>query len=190
MRIRQTALVLAILPVLALSACGSSQPSGTPAVAGEQTETSPPVAQDGHYHAELVLAGQPAVTADGKDIVVTVNVSNDGVGAFGSATEPHNVNLGAHVLDAAGKVVINDLARAHLPQIAPGETVKASILLPVSQTLAHRIELLPVQEGVSWFDAWGTKPLVVGPFDACSDAAVGKVCDAGGKPLQATPAQP
>jgi len=190
MRIRHTALILSILSVFALGACGSSQPSDTSAVAGEQTKAFAPAAQDGHYHAELVLAGQPAVTADGKDIVVTVNVSNDGVGAFGSATEPHNVNLGAHAVDATGNVVINDLARGHLPQIASGATEKASILLPVSQALSLRVELLPVQEGVNWFDAWGTKPLVVGPFNVCSDAAVGQVCDASGKPLRAAPVQP
>lgn len=190
MRIRHVALVLSGLSVFALAACGSSQPANTSAAPGEQAKTSESAAQAGHYHAELALAGQPAVTADGKDIMLTINVRNDGVGSFGSATEPHNVNLGAHALDAAGKVVINDLARGHLPQIASGATEKASILLPVSQTLRHRVELLPVQEGVSWFDAWGTKPLVVGPFNVCSDAAVGKVCDASGKPLQAAPAQP
>lgn len=185
---RHATLFLCVMSVFALAACGSSQP--TSATSGEQSKTaSAPATQAGHYRAELALIGQPAVTADGKDIVVTVNVSNDGVGVFGSATEPHNVNLGAHALDAAGNVVINDLARGHLPQIASGTTEIASIRLPVSQTLGHRIELLPVEEGVSWFNAWGTEPLVVGPFNPCSDEA-GKVCDTSGKPLQVALAQP
>ena len=190
MRIHYVALVLSIPPVFALVACGSGQPMGESAAPSEQASASTSAVHPNHYHAELALSGQPKITADGKDIVVTVAVTNDGVGAFGSATEPHNVNLGAHALDAAHKVVINDLARAPLPQIAPGTTEKASILLPIDRTLNHSVELLPVQEGVGWFDAWGTRPLVLGPFQTCSSAIVGKVCDGNGGPLSPAPTQP
>lgn len=119
-----------------------------------------------------------------------MNVTNDGKETFGSATTPNNVNLGAHAIDSSGNVVDNDLARGHLPQIAPGATEEATILLSIAPTLGHRVELLPVQEGVNWFDAWGTKPLTVGPFAACRDTAVGKVCDASGKPLPKAAATP
>lgn len=135
------------------------------------------------YHASLALTGPPRVTADGKNILVTVIVTNNGRGTFGSATTPNNVNLGAHSIDASGNIGINDLARGHLPQISSGETKRASILLPVAHTLGYRVELLPVQEDVAWFDQWGTKPLVMGPFQRCNPAAIGKVCDASGKPL-------
>jgi hypothetical protein len=131
----------------------------------------------------LALIGQPELMADGKNIVVAMNVTNDGTATFGSATEPDNVNLGAHAIDAAGKIVVNDLARGRLPQIAPGATEEASILLPVGETLGRSVQLLPVQEHVGWFDVWGTKPLVVGPFQNCKDAMTGKVCDASGKAL-------
>lgn len=137
----------------------------------------------GKYRASLSLVGQPEVAADGKGILVTVNVTNDGSREFGSSSEPHNVNLGAHSISPDGEIVTNDLARGHLPPIPPGETEEASIVLPIEGTLGHRVELLPVQEDVAWFDQWGNKPLVVGPFQRCSLAAMGEVCGTSGKPL-------
>lgn len=192
MRIRQAIIVLSTLPAFALTGCGSSQ-SGTTSAVSVNTQpvkaTAPP-AQTGHYHAELALAGSPAVTADGKDVLVTVNVTNDGPAPFGTqATPTHNVNLGAHAIDATGKVVDNDLARGSMPEVAPGATVKTTILLPVDKVLGHSASLLPVEEGVGWFDTWGTKPLVVGPFVRCSGNVAGKVCDASGKPLPVVPSQ-
>lgn len=188
MRIRQAALFLSMLPAFVLAGCGSSQPGNASATS---VDAQPPKAaasatQAGHYHAELALAGLPAVTADGKDILVAVNVTNDGPKPFGTqATAANNVNLGAHSIDTTGKVVDNDLARGSMPEVASGATVKATILLPVNKVLGHRAELLPVEEGVGWFDTWGTKPLVVGPFEACG----GKVCDASGSPLPVAPPQ-
>lgn len=137
-----------------------------------------------YYHASLSVAGRPTVSADGKSIIVTVEVINNGVAPFGSAAFPHTVNLGAHSIDAEGNIVINDLARAALPSILlPGTSTRISISLPISTTLGYRVELLPVQEGVAWFDQWGTKPLIVGPFRACAIPVIGEACDASGKPL-------
>jgi hypothetical protein len=135
------------------------------------------------YSAKLVLTGQPAIATGGKVILVKVNVTNESQTIFGSSSQPHNVNLGAHGINAAGDVVINDLARGQLPQIAPGKTAEATILLPLKEVLGRRVELLPVEENVAWFDQWGSKPLVMGPFEACASLAIGKVCDASGKPL-------
>jgi hypothetical protein len=140
----------------------------------------------GRFHAKLALAGTPKLDSDGKNILVIVNVTNDGVGTFGADVVPNQVNLGAHSIDESGKIVNNDLARGHLPQIAPGMTVKATILLPVITTLGQRVELLPVQEDVAWFDKWGTKPLIVGPFQRCEHQIAEKVCSASGKPLAVT----
>ena len=195
MRIRQTVLVLSITAAFALAGCGSSQPGNASAPASnaqhaQHAQASAPAARSGNYHAELALAGSPAVTPGGKDILVTVNVTNNGPVPFGTqATPTNNVNLGAHAVNATGKVVDNDLARGSMPEVAPGATVKATILLPVDKVLGHSAELLPVEEGVGWFDRWGTKPLVVGPFNACSGNATDKVCDASGKPLSVAPGQ-
>lgn len=189
----RVALVLSILSAFALAGCGSSQPGNTSAASttAQPAKPSTPAGQAaGHYHAELSLAGSPAVTADGKDVLVTVNVINDGPAPFGTqATPVRNVNLGAHAIDASGAAVDNDLARGSMPEVAPGATVKATILLPVGKVLGHRAELLPVEEGVAWFDQWGTKSLVVGPFKACNGNAADKVCDASGKPLPVVRAQ-
>ena len=193
MRIRNVAHVLAVLSFFVLAACGSSQSGNTSAETSNNTQpatASASTEQAARYHAELALAGSPAVTADGKDVVVAVNVTNDGPASFGTqATPTHNVNLGAHAIDATGKVVDNDLARGSMPEVAPGATVKTTILLPVDKVLGHSASLLPVEEGVGWFDTWGTKPLVVGPFVRCSGNVAGKVCDASGKPLPVVPSQ-
>lgn len=185
MQIHRTLLALSILSVFALAACGPGQqeaPSSTPGGSAQTGATSSPASSD-QYHAEMALVGQPSVTADGKDVEVTVTVTNSGTTAFGPATGSHGVTLGAHSIDSDGAIVSQDLARGQLPQIAPGATQQATIQLPVAGVLGHRAELLPVEEGVAWFDAWGTKPLIVGPFQACSNGSAGAVCDAAGKPL-------
>lgn len=190
---RYAPLALGALSLLALAACSNGQPNAQQSAAakGAQPAASPTSEPAGHYHAELALAGQPKVTANGKEILVAVNVTNDGSAAFGTqATPVHNVNLGAHAIDATGKVVDNDLARGSMPEVAPGKTVKATILLPVDKVLGHGAEILPVEEGVAWFSQWGTKPLIVGPFKACSSGSGGQVCDASGKPLPIAPQQP
>jgi len=140
------------------------------------------------YHARMALLSPPVVMPGNKDIRIATSVTNDGTTTFGSATTPHNVNLGAHTIDASGKIVDNDLARGHLLQISPGATEKAVILLPIDRTLGHRVELLPVEEDVAWFDKWGTEPLVLGPFESCASAPR-KVCDAEGKPLPTSSSQ-
>jgi len=184
MRTCAISIAFSILTAAVLAGCGSSQPTGpTAALGSAPTSAAAPASRSNHFHATLTLDGQPEMDADGNNIRVIVDVTNDGAGTFGSTTEPNNVNLGAHALDTEGKVVINDLARGHLPQVAPGATRKASILLPAHATLGHSVALLPVRENVGWFDTWGTKPLVVGPFQACSDATADKVCGASGKPL-------
>jgi len=192
MRLRQIAIVLPALLGFALAGCGSSQP-GSNSVEGDNAQPAKatgPSAQTKHYHAELALAGSPAVTPDGKEVLVTVNVTNDGPAPFGTqATAVNNVNLGAHSIDTSGNVVDNDLARGTMPEVAPGATVKATILLPVDKMLDHGAQLIPVEEGVAWFNQWGTKPLVVGPFKACSSTSIGNICDASGKPLPVLPAQ-
>ncbi len=81
------------------------------------------------------------------------------------------------------------MARDHLPQIAPGTSQQASIQISVTGALGHRVELLPVVEGVAWFDKWSNKPLVMGPFNACPDGSSAKVCDATGQPLLIAPSQ-
>lgn len=194
MHVRHVLALASALSVLALAACSSSHPGAPAASAGQAvgaSSTHKPAASHpaaaGHLHAELALIGQPAVTNGGKDIVVTVNVTNDGPLPFGTqATDVHNVNLGAHAVDAAGHWIVTNLARGTMPEVQPGQTVKATILLPVAKVLGYSAEILPVEESVAWFNKWGTKSLLVGPFKACSSPSVGKVCSASGKPFPTT----
>lgn len=138
-------------------------------------------AEIGHYHAELALIGRPEAVNGGTAIKVTVRVTNDGPKTFGSATQPHSVNIGAHTVDASGKIVDLNLARGTLPQIAPGAAAMASILLPAKQSIGYRVQILPVEEGVAWFNEWGTSPLVIGPIKSCGDAGTAVLCDAAGE---------
>ena len=188
-RSRELQFAVVLVAVFGLAACGSNQPGQSAATSAQPSAMATAPASGKHYQATLALQGQPEVTADGKNIVVTVHVTNTGSGTFGSETQPNNVNLGAHSIDSAGKVVDNDLSRGHLPQVASGDTITATILMATDQLLNKRAEILPVQENVGWFDNWGTKPLIVGPFEACSSPATGKVCDTAGKPLSVAPGQ-
>lgn len=189
--IRGHALHLAVMVVSAagLAACGSGQQAQPVAASASAPGPATP-ALGQHYQASISLVGQPEVSADGKEVVVTVHVTNTGSGIFGSTTEPNNVNLGALNVDSTGKVLSYGLPRGHLPQVGPSATVVATTKLPVEQLVGNTVEILPVQEDVAWFDKWGTKPLVVGPFKACSDPSKGKLCDAQGNPLATAAASP
>lgn len=135
--------------------------------------------------ATIALSGEPTITANGNSIQLHVLITNDGKGAFGSDTPPRGVNLGAHAIDATGAIVDNDLSRARIPQIAPGGTAAVLIALPAEKLFGKSAEILPVAEGVGWFDKWGTRPLIVGPFHRCNGKRTtgNMVCDAAGRPL-------
>jgi hypothetical protein len=179
-----------LVSLLALGACSSNQ-DGSDQQAKVSSATAPvavsgtPLTAD-QVNVKLTLVGTPVLTADGKNIDVSVNLANDGKTVLSSASKPP-VNLGAHSVDATGKDIA-DLSRAALPAIAPGTSAAVTISLPVVGTLGHSVQIMPLQENVAWFNAWGTKPVTVGPFNSCSDAAQGKVCDADGKPLAIMPA--
>lgn len=183
--IRNTVIAIAIAASMELTACSSGQQSDNQQspTASLQTATPNSSAIAQHYQATLSLQRKPSISADGKSVVVTVSVANTGAATFGSETTPNNVNLGAHSVDATGKIIEHDLARGHLPQIAPGTHAIALILLPSDKVLGRSAELLPVQENVGWFDTWGTKPLNVGPFSRCSSSTLGEICDAADRPL-------
>lgn len=181
---------LALFSALALGACSASQ-DGT-AQQAKSSPTSTPASAPGkaliadQVNVQLTLHGEPVLTTDGLNIAVTVSLANNGKTVLSSSgTMP--VNLGAHSVDGSEKIINRDLARASLPNIAPGSSAYVTILLPVAGTVNESAQILPVQEGVAWFDTWGTKPLTVGPFNSCINAADGKVCSADGKPLAMMP---
>jgi hypothetical protein len=179
---------LAISMALMLAACSSGQDQAAPqqpAAAG--VATAAPAAPANALTADQVnvqttMQGAPTLSADGQSIDVAVTLANHGKIVL-SSTGPNPVNLGAHSAEANGTVVDFELARAGIPDIVPGSQATVTMQLPVDKTLGKSAQILPVQENVAWFDTWGTKPLIVGPFNNCASSAIGKVCGADGKPL-------
>lgn len=184
--VRHTLAALAITTALALAACSSGQDQATtnqPATTG--TSPAPTAAKPltaDQVNVQMALQGTPALSADGQFVDVTVDLANHGKTTL-TSTGLDPVNLGAHSVDANGTVVENDLARAAIPDTVPSSQATVTIQLPVDKVIGKSAQILPVQEGVSWFDAWGTKPLTVGPFNTCAKPATGKVCNADGMPL-------
>lgn len=181
--VRHTLLALATTSLLVLAACGSGQDNpaaNQPAAAGTAAPTNPLTADQ--VNVQMTLQDTPTLSADGQFIAVMVNLANHGKTTLAS-TGSGPVNLGAHSADANGMIISIDLARASLPAIAPGDQAVVTILLPIKDVLGKSAQILPVQEGVAWFDTWGTKPLVVGPFNSCAGTAADKVCGADGQPL-------
>ena len=188
----------AIVAALGLVACNSGQngesastpaASITAAAASAQTGMNEPLkANDANV--ELTLQGAPVLSTDGNLLQITVHIVN-----HGSATLMSNgaypVNLGAHLLDSNGRVVDIDLARAPLSEPLPARGYEAvTIKIPADKLGDHSVAVLPVQEGIAWFDHWGMQPLTVGPFIACASDAT-KLCDKSGQPIAAmAPASP
>lgn len=116
----------------------------------------------------LSLVGAPTLSADGTAINAVVDISNRGTATL-SSSGPYPVHLGDHVIDSTGKVITFDLDRFSIPDIAPGSHAAVQVAVGAAQVLGNgnRIEFIPLQEGVAWFDSWGTTPLIIGPYSTC-----------------------
>ena len=185
--VRHTLIAVAVTSTLALAACSSGKddaatsPSATASSASAGIST--PLSAD-QIGVQMALQGSPALSADGTSVTATVELTNKGKVMLSSAgTKP--VNLGAHSADTNGKIINRDLVHAPMPDIAVGGQAAVTIHFPVDQVLGKTVQIVPVQEGVAWFDNLGVKPLVLGPFSSCASPAVAKVCDANGQPLAA-----
>jgi hypothetical protein len=76
------------------------------------------------------------------------------------------VRLGDHIVSPPGAILVNDLDRVAIPDIAPGQHAAVTITTPASSILGtgHRLQFMLVQEGAAWFSAFGTTPVTVGPY--------------------------
>jgi len=180
-------LSIPLIACIGLSACNSGNQENTQAPAAATGATNSAAGMNAPLTADevkvtLQLQNAPQVSADGKSLVATVQFGNAGSAVLVSAGK-YPVSLSAHAADTSGKIVINDLPRAHIPATPPGGHATVDLVLPVSQILGRQIRILPVQEHIAWFDHWGVKPLVIGPFAACAAPDQNKICDANGKPL-------
>lgn len=106
--------------------------------------------------AELKLVRAARVPpAQGRGIQLTVQVRNSGSSNWLTAGGAGQVNLGVHLLDAAGRVVDDNFARLKLPagiaSVAPGETVTVSGTIRVPDLPIYTLHLDMVAELVAWF---------------------------------------
>jgi hypothetical protein len=110
-------------------------------------------------------------------IVVPITLRNDGTIPL-TPYGDHAIVLGARLTSETGAVIDQDFARTMFPVSNPGQVVQAEFSVPASQLEGHGLSILPVQEGVAWFDQFGVHPVVEGPFHRCSKAGQPWVCDA------------
>jgi len=106
----------------------------------------------------------------GRGIELAVQVRNSGSASWLTAGGAGQVNLGVHLLDAAGRVVDDNFARLRLPAgtaaVAPGETVAVSGTIRVPDLPEYTLRLDMVAELVAWFaDLGQTQPVVVDSKD-------------------------
>lgn len=121
----------------------------------------------------VTLVGVPTLSADKATVSVTVDVANTGTVAWpAGGRDP--VRVGARLVDATGADQNANLPRTNLTaDLAPGDHVSVILALPASQVIGtpNLLSIVPVQEGVAWFDTWGTVPVKVGPFSDCGFAS-------------------
>jgi YD repeat-containing protein len=125
--------------------------------------------QPSQINVTLTLIGVPTLSADGTTISVTVDIANQGtVTLSSSGRDP--VHMGTRIFTTAGTDTGVSVARTNFPIIAPGTHATVTSTIPASAVVGtgNVIRLVPVQEGVAWFDDWGTTPIEVGPFSACA----------------------
>ncbi|WP_291778114.1 hypothetical protein [Luteibacter sp.] len=113
----------------------------------------------------LTIIAGPTLSTDGQNVLTTIDIANRGSVTLASIG-PHPINLGNHLIDAAGNMVANDVARQAIPEIAPGQHAAVTIATPASQLLGsnRRVQFELVQEGLHWFRDFGIAPLVAGPY--------------------------
>lgn len=148
----------------------------------DQNSPPPPIAEWGQaplntqlVHIELT-ANQIRFDSANDKIIVPLTLRNDGTVPL-TPYGDHAVNLGARLTDETGKVVNVDYARTALPVSVPGQAVQAEFDLAASQLEGHGLSILPIQEGVAWFDQFGVSPVVEGPFHRCTKDGRSWMCD-------------
>ncbi|TCV97688.1 YD repeat-containing protein [Luteibacter rhizovicinus] len=121
----------------------------------------------------LTLLGPPTLSADGTTISVTVDIANHGTAKLTSAGRDP-VHMGARIFTTGGQDAVVSIPRTNIPDILPGGHAAVTSTIPASTVIGtgNVIRLVPVQEGIAWFDTWGTVPIEVGPFSACAQTSV------------------
>lgn len=177
--------LIAAVVAASLAACGDADPPAdrTAPEAGAATETTPPPSgptidaplQEAEVGATVTHVGSTSHNPMNGLMTIRFNVANTGTATLVSKGT-HPVRLGVQLVrlaDGAPELVNMDFVRVELPAIAPGESVEVAAQVPAEAALGHGFKVLPVQEGVAWFDHFGQQALVVGPVEQCADGTIG-----------------
>lgn len=108
----------------------------------------------------IELVGTPKLSADGKNWMLTVRITNNGDSAIGTDGK-WPVSLGAHLLEKDGKVIENDYLRNFLPMIGPNQSAELDLSLTADKINDKIVEFDLVQDGVAWFASNGSHTLRV-----------------------------
>lgn len=134
-----------------------------------------PDSRDPHRLAvELALcSGAPErPLTPGAPIALRLRLANSGDSGWlaGAAGEHGAVSIGAHLVDAHGRELVRDYARAPLPfGVLPGEELELPFELAAPpETGRFRLRLDLVAEGVCWFEHMGSRPLEL-PIETSAD---------------------
>ncbi|MDB6031237.1 MAG: hypothetical protein JWM16_1575, partial [Verrucomicrobiales bacterium] len=131
-----------------------SHPIGSEHTAGDRLEP-------GACKAEIVVDTRDLKAFAGTALDLKAVVRNVSTLAwpFFSASTSNPVKLGNHWLDASGRAIVNDDARASVPSgLAPGQSVELSLSVTVpGKPGRYILELDMVQEHVCWFANNGSK---------------------------------
>ena len=103
-------------------------------------------------------------SSNGAPVTLTFTITNTGAAYWlNQGTEIFGlVRLACHLYDEHGALLNLDHFRSELPtSVAPGETVRITVTVPVSERLPCVLGFDLVAEGVRWFEKEGSKPVHV-----------------------------
>jgi hypothetical protein len=126
------------------------------------------VVRDAKGSIELLAAlGEVAVM---ESFTLPLRVENASAQLWASS-DVHRVHLSYHWCDAQGNVCMFEGVRTRLDEVAAGASVRVqmSVTAPAAPG-AYRLMIVPVQEGIGWFDQLGFSPAFLDVVVVAADA--------------------
>jgi SAM-dependent methyltransferase len=118
---------------------------------------------DGLAH-RMSVDRETVSSPNGDPVTLTFTITNTGTALWlnEAPTIFGLVRLACHLYDEQGTLLDLDHFRSELPQpVAPGETVRMTVTVPVSERRPCVLGFDLVAEGVRWFEKAGSKPVHV-----------------------------
>lgn len=134
-----------------------------------------PIMKAGDVKYTLEPAEPPVFNRTTKRVGLALRFRNEGAFTLTSYGD-HPVNLGVRLANAAGVVENAEFMRVPIPVVPPGASRVVRFSVQATSLTGHSLSVVPVQEGVGWFDALGGQATLVGPFIMCS----AQICNADG----------